>query len=437
MTMSDTRYDINEAFKPLYTSDKRYYLITGGRGSLKSHSVEDFVVRLTYSRGEGVLFSRYTLVSAEISIIPEFKAAIERLGVSADFEITKQEIINKRTGSYVWFRGLKSNSGHITANLKSLSGITTWVVDEAEDLKNPELFDKVDDSIRTAGKQNRVILIMNPTTHEHWIYERWFKHSNKNIIIDGFPVEVSNHPKVQHIHTTYHIGVNYLSADWLAKAEIWRQKAKQGIDIVTGRKLTREEQDNAIKYYTNNYLGGWKQRAEGVIIDWWEEGEYAPQDVEGFGMDFGFKDPDTMVRVSIDRRNKIIYLKEELYKTNLGTDELVAEIKAVKPGRRLIVAESANPRTIVDIRSKIPGINIVKAIKNTIASDVKELKNWRIIVDPLSVNLKRELNNWVWLDRRGEIPIDAYNHLIDAARYFIMRIVKPRATRGGRVIKRK
>ena len=40
--------------------------------------------------------------------------------------------------------------------------------------------------------------------------------------------------------------------------------------------------------------------------------------------------------------------------------------------------------------------------------------------------LTRELNNYVWLDKKGEYPIDDYNHLIDAARYAVSFLLKER-----------
>ncbi len=70
---------INKVYNPLYTSDKRYFLITGGRGSLKSTTIHDFVSRLTYQIGQGILFTRYTMTSAEKSIIPEFKETLKKL----------------------------------------------------------------------------------------------------------------------------------------------------------------------------------------------------------------------------------------------------------------------------------------------------------------------------------------------------------------------
>jgi phage terminase large subunit len=69
--------------------------------------------------------------------------------------------------------GISSN-GDNTARLKSISGITTLIVEEAEELTDETLFDKVNLSIRNKGKQNRVILILNPATKTHWIYNKFF-----------------------------------------------------------------------------------------------------------------------------------------------------------------------------------------------------------------------------------------------------------------------
>ena len=98
--------DINHQYKKLYTSKKRYFFITGGRGSLKSHSLHDFILKLTYEKGNGVLFTRYTMTSAKKSIIPEFKKAIARLGVSEDFHLTETTIINKKTESFIFLQEL-------------------------------------------------------------------------------------------------------------------------------------------------------------------------------------------------------------------------------------------------------------------------------------------------------------------------------------------
>ena len=157
---------------PKYQSlgnDSRYFVITGGRGSGKSFSVTSFLALLTLEKGHKILFTRYTMTSTANSIIPEFIEKIELYGIGEHFRITKDEIMNISTGSSIMFRGIKTSAGNQTASLKSLQGVTTFVLDEAEELINEDDFDNIDQSVRSKSKQNRVILILNPTTKEHWI----------------------------------------------------------------------------------------------------------------------------------------------------------------------------------------------------------------------------------------------------------------------------
>ena len=161
--------NIHKKYLPISTDDSRYFVVTGGRGSGKSFSINALLVILTYERGHTILFTRYTLTSARISIIPEFIEKLELMDCIADFHVTKDEIINRKSGSKIIFRGIKTSSGDQTASLKSLTGITTWVVDEAEELTDEQKFDTIDLSVRQQGKQNRVILILNPTTKEHFV----------------------------------------------------------------------------------------------------------------------------------------------------------------------------------------------------------------------------------------------------------------------------
>ena len=88
----------------------------------------------------------------------------------------------------------------------------------------------------------------------------------------------------------------------------------------------------------------------------------------------------------------------------------------------MIIAESASPRTIIDLRRK--GLNIKAVSKSKITEDIKSLSDYQIIVDPDSHNLAKELNNWVWLDKKGEVPLDDFNHLIDAARYYTKTVIQ-------------
>ena len=114
---------LSKKYENLFSSESRYYVVSGGRGSGKSYSVNSFLLMLTYEVGHVILFTRYTLTSAHISIIPEFIDKIETAQLRGDFNITKDEIVNLKTGSKILFKGIKTSSGTQTANLKSLAGV--------------------------------------------------------------------------------------------------------------------------------------------------------------------------------------------------------------------------------------------------------------------------------------------------------------------------
>ena len=203
---------------PLFKDDSRYFVVTGGRGSGKSFGVAVFLLNLTYEEGHKILFSRYTMTSAQTSIIPEFVEKIELMGVQDDFRITKDEIINLTTRNSIIFKGIRTSSGNQTAALKSLNGITTFVLDEAEELIDEDTFNKIDLSVRVQDKQNRCILILNPTTKEHWIYQRWFQNVG---VPEGWNGKEGN---ASYIHTTYMDNKANLSESFLEQVLERKQK---------------------------------------------------------------------------------------------------------------------------------------------------------------------------------------------------------------------
>ena len=388
-------FQINEKFKPLFLDDSRYFVLTGGRGSMKSFSVTTFLLLLTYENEQTILFTRYTLTSADISIIPEFIEKIELANLENDFAITKNEIINLKTGSKILFKGIKTSSGTQTASLKSISGVTTWVLDEAEELTDEETFDKIDFSIRHKSKQNRVILILNPTTKEHFIYKKFFEERGVNA---GSNLQKED---TTYIHTTYLDGKEFLNESFLRQAEETRVKNP--------------------RKYEHVLLGGWLEKAEGVIFTNWKIGEFVENDYVGFGQDFGFSiDPTTLVKVSIDKKNKRIYAKEYLYKAGLTTSQIAEENKRYCQNK-LIIADSAEPRLIAEL--KMSGCNIKPIEKPKITDSIALLQDYELIIDADSTNLIKELNNYSWHDKKSEVPIDDFNHLIDALRYVVWNFI--------------
>lgn len=374
----------------LLGSDSRYFVITGGRGSGKSYSLNSFLLLLTYESNHVILFTRYTLVSASISIIPEFIDKIESANLSDDFYITKDEIVNIKTGSKIIFKGIKTSSGTQTANLKSLSGVTTWVLDEAEELNDEETFDKIDFSIRAKGIQNRVILILNPATKEHFIYKRFFESKG---IEAGSNLTTKDST---YIHTSYLDNYENLSESFINQVE--------------------NIKENNPKKYEHVILGGWLDKAEGVVFTNWKFGAFNPDNLQtSFGQDFGFSiDPTTLIEVAIDKKHKRIYLKEHLYKPKLTTSEIIHINKAIC-GYKMIVADSAEPRLIDELNKS--GLRVIATPKGagSISAGVALMQDYELIVE--GENIGKELNNYVYTDKGSKLFSDNWNHAIDAIRY--------------------
>lgn len=384
--------NLNSKYKPLFNNNSRFFILTGGRGSAKSFGVGTFSTLLSFEENHRILITRQTMTSAHLSIIPEFQEKIELMESEQCFKVNKTDISNLESGSDILFRGIKASSGDNTANLKSLQGITTWIVDEAEELTDEENFDKIQRSVRSNKQQNRIILILNPATKEHWIYKRFFEQAG---VKEGFNGVKGN---TTYIHTTYLDNIEHLPKDFIEDLELLKV--------------------NNIKKYNHQILGGWKDKADGVVIENWKYGEFNPDNLQtSFGQDFGFTiDPTTLVEVAIDKRKKIIYVKECLHKKRMTTSDIY-NANDNSAGKKLIVADSAEPRLIDELKRMGNNIKATKKGAGSISAGIMLIQDYQIIVEESSTNIAKEFNNYVYADKKSKLYVDDWNHLIDAIRY--------------------
>jgi phage terminase large subunit len=345
------------------------------------------------TKGIRILFTRYTMTSAHLSIIPEFLEKIGLLGFDEVFNINKAEVVNTSNQSDILFRGIRTSAGNQTASLKSLQGISTWVLDEAEELVDENIFDTIDLSIREKNIHNRIILILNPVTKEHWIYKRFFEDKGVEGGFNGFKGNVC------YIHTNYRDNKENLSQSFLERIKSIKHRN--------------------FKKYQHKILGGWLDKAEGVVFENWSIGEFNPDGLQtSCGMDFGFSvDPDSLTEVAIDKRKRKIYLKEHIYKNGIKSNEL-AKIILDKVDNKLIIADSAEPRLIADLRHL--GVNIKPVKKGTIESGITRMQDYELIITPESTNIAKELNNYIYADKGSKLYVDNYNHAIDGVRYNVI-----------------
>lgn len=231
----------------------RYCVMTGGRGSGKSFVLSLALALSLRSPGYCVLFTRWTMASAQDSILPEFQEKIALIGGEREYQVKAADIAHA-SGSRIMFRGIKTSAGNQTAKLKSLQGLNVWVLDEAEEMPDEATFDTIDLSIRDRRQRNLVILCLNPAHKRHWIYRRFFERRN---IPDGFN---GIRDDTTYIHTDYrdnldNLPENYQDRIRAAKtgnpqrfAHVWRGAwvdevlgALWSYDMIAPHRRTREE----------------------------------------------------------------------------------------------------------------------------------------------------------------------------------------------------
>jgi len=174
------------------------------------------------------------------------------------------------------------------------------------------------------------------------------------------------------------------------------------------------------------YARGITGRIEGLIFKKWyilNEG-FNDKKLIGYGIDFGFtNDPTSLIEVRM--QDGELYVKELIYETGLTNKDISDRMLGLGVSKgSLIVADSAEPKSIEELRRYGWTIDGVKKGKDSVMFGINLLKGYAINVHSSSRNLIKELEQYKWkVNKNGDslnVPIDDYNHAIDALRYLIM-----------------
>jgi phage terminase large subunit len=143
---------------------------------------------------------------------------------------------------------------------------------------------------------------------------------------------------------------------------------------------------------------------------------------KSYGLDFGFtNDPSALIDVRLAHGE--LWLDEIIYQTGLTNQDLIQEMAHLKVDNRTeIIADSAEPKSIEEIRRGNFRIRGATKGKDSILNGINLLQGYNINITKTSLNLIKEFRNYQWQQDKhtGDYinkPIDAYCHGIDAIRY--------------------
>lgn len=377
----------------------RYRVCKGSRASKKSKtSALWFAVWLNKKGFENanLIVFRKTYRTIKDSCFTDLKWALDRIGVIDDWNITLSplEMTRKSTGQKILFRGLDD-----TLKITSITvekGYLCWAwLEEAYEVLNESDFDILDESIRGECPEplfKQWTITFNPWNEHHWLKKRFFDKPDSE---------------------TLAMTTNYKCNEWLDAADI---------------KVFEDMKKRNPRRYAVAGLGGWGI-VDGLVYENWKEENFDINEVKkdkslvsAFGLDFGYtNDPSTLFCGLLDKNNKRLFVFDEMYEKGLSNKRISENVKAMGYGKEKIIADSAEPKSIDELKSL--GLRVKGATKgkDSIKNGIQWIQDLEIIIHPRCVNFITEISNYTWdKDKFGNklnVPIDDFNHLMDAMRY--------------------
>ena len=159
---------------------------------------------------------------------------------------------------------------------------------------------------------------------------------------------------------------------------------------------------------------------EGLVFGNWETIDTIPSEARllGYGLDFGYSvDPTAIVAVYQYNEQRIV--DEICYRNGM----LNSDIAKIIPEEVMVYADSAEPKSIDDIRRYGKRIKGVTKGKDSINYGIQIMQGQEYLITNRSTNLIKELRGYIWdKDKRGNLTgaPSGVDHAIDAWRYFEM-----------------
>lgn len=184
----------------------------------------------------------------------------------------------------------------------------------------------------------------------------------------------------------------------------------------------RKERKGWWKVYGEGQLG----EVEGKIHKDWKIIDELPHEarLERYGLDFGYTNDPTAI-VAVYFYNSGYIWDEILYQKGMSNKQ-IADVLNNQSHKALVIADSAEPKSIDEIMSY--GVNIMgtEKGKDSVLHGIQIVQNNKISVTKRSVNIINEYRNYSWsTDRNGRIintPEAGFDHAMDAGRYAMASI---------------
>jgi len=375
---------VSVVFEKNYNAKTKIIVNQGGSRSGKTFSILQLLALVKAFEGTDMVFSivRKTMPALKASAMRDFFEILKANDLYDERNHNKTENTYLLNGNLFEFMSLDQ------PQKKRGAKRTYLFINEANELN---LEDWIQLSLRT---ERQIYLDFNPSMDEHWIYD---------IVIPR--------QDCTFIHSTYLDNLKFLPEELIREIE-----NLQSVD------------QNYWRIYGLGEIG----QIKGLVFTNWEVVDEYPSDSKwtSYGLDFGFSnDPTALIKVGYSGGD--LFLDEIIYSRGLTNQDIGKWMNQLGLTKADEIIADNQPKCIYEIR--LEGFNIKPTFKgqDSIITGIDIMKRQRFKVTKRSVNLIRELKNYKWKeDAAGNalnVPVDRFNHGIDAVRYTVLnRLLTPK-----------
>ena len=393
---------VGKGYGTFWRSKHRYEAVKGSRRSKKSKTMAlRSIYRIMKYPESNMLVVRKTYRTLKDSCFTELKWAIKRLKVEHLWQVKESplEMTYIPTGQKIYFRGL-DDPLKITSIAVEV-GVLSWMwIEEAYEITKEDDFDTLAESMLGDCPDHlwkQITLTFNPWSEKTWIKARFFDVQDPDILA---------------------MTTNYMCNEWLSEAD--------------RKEFERMREKNPRRYRVAG-LGDWGV-IDGLVYERWKEQSFRLEDLPSdakpaFGLDFGYtNDPSALFCGFVSLSERRLYVWDEMYKTGMSNKAIYQEITRMGYGKEKITADSAEPKSIDELRGLGLRVSGAKKGKDSVNNGIQWIQDLEIIIHPRCVNFLTEISSYQWktdkFNKKLNEPEDDNNHLMDAMRYALEQFIQ-------------
>ena len=402
---------VNDVYMDYLHATQYTQIFFGGSSSGKSYFLAQRTV-MDNMEGYNYLICRNVGNTIKKSVFNEVWKAICNMQLAMFYSrnLTEMVITNRRNNKQILFSGLDDEE-----KLKSITPIDgvlerIWI-EEATEIRRSAYMQLKKRLRGKTDKHKGIIISFNPVLKSHWIYQEFFAgcwDESKNLYRDARKLILK---------TTYKDN-KFLTEDDIYELE--------------------HETD---EYFYNVYtLGNWGILGN-VIFKNWSTADLSEMarsfDAIDNGLDFGFTNPNALVRVHVSEKSKTIYIFDTLGKRGQSYNSLITDLKQ-KVGTEVVTCDNEDSRGIYMLQQG--GIRAVPAKKgaDSVLNGIIWLQGYKLVIDYRQQEFINEIQQYHWQeDKDGNVlekPVKKNDHFMDALRYAVeWRILQACAQSAGRL----